>query len=145
MSGLFGQIIQGVMGGGQQGGGSAISGILQQVMSVTDGDKQGIPAIISKFESAGLGQKVQSWIGTGQNAPVSSDQVGQAFSQDQLQDWANQAGTTTDKMKDVLAQALPHVVDHMTPEGQVPAQTQTSDISGLIGRLVGGSGGAKST
>ena len=95
MSGFLGQILQGVMGGGQQGQGSAIAGILQQVLAVKDGDKQGVAAIISKFQSAGLGPAVQSWVGTGQNAPVSSDQIGSVFSQQQIEGWAQQAGTHT--------------------------------------------------
>jgi uncharacterized protein YidB (DUF937 family) len=140
MSGFFGQILQGVMGGGQQGQASPISAILQQVLAVQDGDKQGVAAIISKFQSAGLGQHVQSWVGTGDNAAVTGDQIGQAFSPEQIEGWAKQAGTTPDAMKDVLAQALPHLVDHMTPAGSVPAETpsQIPDLSGLLSRFLGG-------
>jgi uncharacterized protein YidB (DUF937 family) len=143
MSGLFGQILQGVLGGGQQEQASPISGILQQVLTVTDGNNQGVAAIISKFEAAGLGQHVQSWVGSGDNLPVSGDQVAQAFDPQQIEDWAKQSGTTPDAMREVLAQALPHMVDHLTPGGEVPAQTQTPDLSGLIGRLLGAAGGAR--
>ena len=139
MSGFFGQILQGVMGGSQQGQASPIAAILQQVLSVQDGDKQGVAAIISKFQSAGLGQHVQSWVGTGENVPISADQVGQAFSPEQIEGWAKEAGTTPDALKEVLAQALPHVVDHLTPGGAVPSETpQMPDLSGLLGRLMGG-------
>jgi uncharacterized protein YidB (DUF937 family) len=138
MSGFFGQILQGVLGGGQQGQASPISGILQQVLAVRDGDNQGVAAIISKFESAGLGQHVQSWVGTGENAAVSADQVGQVFSPEQIEGWAQQAGTTPDALRGVLAEALPHVIDHATPGGQVP--DQMPDLSGLISRFLGGGG-----
>ena len=104
---------------------------------------QGVAAVISKFQNAGLGQAVQSWVGTGTNAPVSGDQVAQVFSPDQINGWAAQAGTTPDAMRDVLAQAVPHMVDHLTPGGQVPAQTQTADLSSLLGRLMGGTGGTR--
>ena len=144
MSGILGQMLQGVMGGGQPGQASPISAILQQVLSMKDGDNQGVAAVISKFQNAGLGQAAQSWVGTGGNAPVSGDQVGQVFSADQIQSWASQAGTTPDAMRDVLAQAVPHMVDHLTPGGQVPAQTQSADLSGLLGRLMGGFGGTRS-
>jgi uncharacterized protein YidB (DUF937 family) len=138
MSGFLGQILQGVLGGGQPGQTSPISGILQQVLAVRDGDNQGVAAIVSKFQAAGLGQHVQSWVGTGENVPVSADQVGQVFSGEQIQGWAQRAGTTPDAMREVLAQALPHVVDHLTPAGQVPAQSQMPDLSGLVSRLLGG-------
>lgn len=139
MSGLFGQILQGVFSGGQQGQASSISGILQQVLAVKDGDKEGVAAIISKFQTAGLGQHVQSWVGTDENAPVSADQIGQVFSQEQLEGWAQKAGTTPDALRGVLAEALPHVIDHATPDGQVPAQMP--DLSSLLGRLLGGGAG----
>jgi uncharacterized protein YidB (DUF937 family) len=143
MSGFFGQILQGVMGGGQQGQGSPVMAILQQVLAVRDGDNQGIPAIISKFEAAGLGQHVQSWVGTGQNAPVSADQIGQVFSPQQIEGWAQQAGTTPEALKGILAEALPHTIDHATPDGQVP--DQTPDLASLLGRFFGGTGTPRSS
>jgi uncharacterized protein YidB (DUF937 family) len=145
MSGFLGQIIQGVLGGGQPGQASPLTGILQQVLAVKDGDKEGVAAIISKFQSAGLGDQVQSWIGNGSNASITPDHVASAFSPDQIQGWAQQAGTTPEAMRDVLAQAIPHVVDHLTPQGQVPAQTppQMVDLAGLLGRLMGSQGTAR--
>jgi uncharacterized protein YidB (DUF937 family) len=138
VSGFLGQILQGVMGGGQSAATSPIAGILQQVLAVRDGDNQGVAAIISKFESAGLGQHVQSWVGTGQNVPVTAEQIGQAFTPEELSGWAQQAGTTPDALRGVLAEALPHVVDHATPGGAVP--DQTPDLSGLVSRLLGSFG-----
>jgi len=142
MSGFFGQILQGVLGGGQPGQASPLTAILQQVLAVKDGDKEGVAAIISKFQGAGLGSQVQSWIGTGSNTPISPDQVASAFSPEQIQGWAQQAGTTPDAIRDVLAQALPNVVDHLTPGGEVPAQTppQMVDLAGILGRLMSGAG-----
>ena len=144
MSGILGQMLQGVMGGGQQSQTSPITAILQQVLTMKDGDNQGVAAVIAKFQKAGLGGAAQSWVGTGSNAAVSGDQVGQVFSTDQINGWAQQAGTTPDAMRDVLAQAVPHMVDHLTPGGQVPAQTQAPDLAGLMGRLLGGLGGTRS-
>jgi uncharacterized protein YidB (DUF937 family) len=140
MSGFFGQILQGVLGGGQGGQASPIvNTILQQVLSVKDGDKEGVAAIISKFQNAGLGDAVQSWIGSGTNAQISPDHVGAAFSPQQIQGWAQQAGITPDAIRDVLSQALPHVVDHLTPQGQVPDQTppQMLDLASILGRFMG--------
>ena len=140
MSGILGQLLQGFTGGGQGQSSTVLNAILQQVLAVQDGDKQGIPAIIQKFQNAGLGSYVQSWVGTGSNTPITQDQVGSAFSPQQIQGWAQQAGITPEAIQDVLARALPHVVDHLTPGGQVPAQTpsQTGDLAGLVGKLLGG-------
>ncbi len=137
MSGLLGQILGGVLGGGQQGQQSNVAGILQQVLSMRDSNgNSGIAAIVAKFQSAGMGPQIQSWIGTGANAPVSANNISQAFSQEQLQGWAAQAGTTPEAISQVLAQALPHVVDHLTPTGEVPAQTP--DLAGMLAKMLGG-------
>jgi uncharacterized protein YidB (DUF937 family) len=144
MSGILGQLLQGVMSGsgGPQGQSSPLASILQQVMAVREGDKQGVAAIIAKFQNAGLGTQVQSWVGTGQNASITPDAVSGVFSQDQINGWAQQAGTTPDALRNVLAEALPHVVDHFTPNGQMPdaASSRMPDLSGLLGRLLGATG-----
>ncbi len=139
MSGILGQLLQGVMGGGQGQSSTVLNGILQQVLAVKDGDKEGVAAIIQKFQNAGLGSYVQSWVGSGTNTPITVDHVSSVFTPEQLQGWAQQAGTTPDAIRDVLAQAIPHVVDHLTPGGQIPAQTppQMVDLAGILGKLMG--------
>lgn len=135
MSGMLGQILGGLMGGGGVGGqGGALGPILRQVLG--GGSGGGLGGLLSRFQSAGLGPQAQSWVGPGENQPISPDQVGQVFSPEQISSWASQAGTTPDAMRQVLAQALPHAVDQMTPGGQVPAQS--ADLSGLLGSLLGG-------
>ena len=145
MSGIVGQILQGVLGGGQAQSSSILTGVLQQVLAVKDGDKEGVAAIIQKFQNAGLGTYVQSWVGVGTNQPISVDHVSSAFSPQQIQGWAQRAGTTPEAISNVLAQAIPHVVDHLTPGGQVPAQTppQMVDLAGILGKLMGAAGPAR--
>lgn len=135
MSGLLGQILGQVVGGQQAGQPTAIAGILQQVLASNGG---GIASVISRFEAAGLGSQVQSWVGTGQNAAVSPEQIGQAFTDEQIGTWADQAGTTPDKLRAVLAEALPHAVDQVTPGGQVPPASAIPDLTALVGRFLGG-------
>jgi uncharacterized protein YidB (DUF937 family) len=142
MSGFFGQILQGVFGSGQQGQASVISTIVQQVLSVREGDKEGIPAVIAKFQNAGLDKYVQSWVGTGANAPISPEQVGSVFSLQQVMAWAQQLGVTPETLQNLLAQGLPQVIDHLTPQGQMPDQPpQATDLASLVGRLFGGGTG----
>jgi uncharacterized protein YidB (DUF937 family) len=142
MSGFFNQILQSVLGSGQPAQASPINAILQQILSAREGDKEGIAAIIAKFQNAGLADQGHSWIGTVSNAPISPHNVDSVFSSQQIQGWAQQAGVAPDAMRDVLAQALPQVVDHLTPDGKVPDQTppQMIDLPSLLGRLMGGAG-----
>jgi len=144
MSGFLGQILQGVFGGGQQGQASVINTILQQVLSVREGDQEGLAAIIAKFQNAGLGSHVQSWIGTGPNAPVSPEQVGSVFSWQQILAWAQQLGITPEALQNLLARGLPQVIDQLTPQGQMPSQPpQADDLASLLGRLFGGTGSSR--
>lgn len=97
---------------GQQGG---IASLQRMVNS-----SGGLQGITSKLTSGGLGQQVQSWVGHGQNQPVSGSQVQQAIHPDTLHEMSQQAGMTHEETSNHLAQALPEMVDHATPEGQMP-------------------------
>ena len=139
MSGMLGQILGGLLGGNQQGAQpTAIAGIIQQVMAQGGGGSNGITALVSRFEAVGLGQAAQSWVGTGQNQPVSADQLTKVFSADEIQGWAQQAGTSPDNILQILAEALPKAVDHVTPGGQMP--TQTADLAGMLTSFLGSRG-----
>jgi uncharacterized protein YidB (DUF937 family) len=142
MSGFLGQVLGGLMGG-QQAQSSPLIGVLQQVLSTRDGTATGLPALLARFQAAGLGNQAQSWVSSGENLPVSSDQVSHVFSPDEIAGWASQAGTTPEAMRQVLSQALPHIVDRLTPAGQMPAHT--ADLSGMLTSLLGGSGPTRQT
>ncbi|MHB8493607.1 MAG: YidB family protein, partial [Casimicrobiaceae bacterium] len=80
----------------------------------------GLQGVLGKFEQAGLGQQAQSWIGTGKNLPIDASAITQIFGQGQLGQIAQQLGITNEQAEGQLAQALPQVVDKLTPEGQIP-------------------------
>jgi uncharacterized protein YidB (DUF937 family) len=89
---------------------------------------------------------VQSWVGTGANQPVSGDQLGQALQNgglgSLLQEAAGKLGVDPNVLLGGLSQVLPRAVDHVTPDGQVPAQGQASGfdlgmLEGLAGKLLG--------
>lgn len=131
MSGLLGELL----GGGPQGGkANMIATVLQQVLASRGG---GIASLISRFEDAGLGNQARSWVSNDANQPISPEHVDQVFSQDEIAGWATQAGTTPDKMRAILAEALPHAVDHSTPNGQIPAAGAAPDLGSLIGNFLG--------
>ena len=121
LDGLLGSMMSGMMGGqsaqGAQGGNPMIQMALQMLQQ-----NGGIEGVLAKFQQAGMGQQAQSWIGTGHNMPVSADALSQIFGQGQLSQIAQQLGMTHDQAASGLAQALPHVVDQMTPGGQIPAE-----------------------
>lgn len=110
--------------------GDIVGNLLSQFNSKTGG----VGELMSKLTNNGLGQHVQSWIGHGQNQPVTADQMRQALGEDQISKLAQQAGTTPDDAANQLAQKLPGAVDQMTPEGSVP---EPEKVSGFLSKLTG--------
>ncbi|MES2068898.1 MAG: YidB family protein [Pseudomonadota bacterium] len=82
----------------------------------------GLQGLISTFQQSGLGDIVGSWVGTGQNLPISAEQIQQALGSGQLQQLASAAGISPDSAAGHLAELLPGVIDHLTPNGAVPAE-----------------------
>lgn len=126
-------ILSGLLGGEKEGSSAVMTDILQQILTQSGG----VSGLISRFQQAGFGDHVQSWM-NGDHLPISGNHIGQVFTDDEIAGWASQAGTDPDKMRAVLAEAMPHAVDHATPNGEVPAQNAAPDLSGLIGRFFGG-------
>lgn len=128
---------------GNEGGGSSLVSVAGQLIEKAGG-VQGLVAILQQH---GLGEAVQSWVGTGANLPVSSDQLGQALHNgglgSLLQEAAGKLGVDQGQLLGQLSQVLPHAVDHLTPNGEVPAQGaggfDLGSLASLAGKLLGGS------
>jgi uncharacterized protein YidB (DUF937 family) len=130
--------VLGMVTGGQQGGGNAA--LLNMVVGMLannsggSGGGGGLADIVGKFQQAGMGDVVASWIGSGQNAPISGDQLGNVLGSDMIANIAKQLGVSHGDAAGQLAQMLPQVVDKLTPNGQAPA-VGLGDIGGLLAQL----------
>ena len=117
---------------------SAASGgqgpLVQAALAAMSGEG-GLSALVAKFQQAGLGDVVGSWVGAGQNLPVSAEQLQQVLGSDTLSGLAARFGLPADDVGGRLAQWLPQVVDGLTPDGQLPASGGMGDIGALLGRL----------
>lgn len=102
---LLGTVIA-MLANGQQAQGAGVGGL---------GD------LIGRFTQGGLGDLVHSWIGTGPNAPVTGDQLGQVLGSDALGKIAAQLGVDPTEAAGQIAKILPEVVDRLTPHGQAPS------------------------
>ena len=96
-------------------------GPLAQVLGIIEGAAGGgMPALLAQLESGGLAETVRSWVGHGENAPVTAEELGRALPAEQVQGWAAEAGTTPDALLEHLSQELPDAVHRATPEGRMP-------------------------
>ena len=116
--GLLDSLLGGLGGKSQQpatGGTDAIAGVLSAVLA----QNGGVQGLMSKFSQGGLGEVFSSWVGTGENQPVSPSQVQSVLGSEQVQALAAKLGIDPAMASGLLAQYLPKVVDKLTPAGQV--------------------------
>jgi uncharacterized protein YidB (DUF937 family) len=104
--GGLGGMLGGMLGGGQSNAAAPSVG--------------GLGGIMDAFQKGGLGHIADSWVSQGDNMPVSGDQISSVFGQDKIAAMASQLGMSHSDVSGGLAQILPQLVNHVTPNGQVP-------------------------
>lgn len=133
--GLLNDLAGSVLGGG----GSSQNQLLDLVLNlVNNKETGGLAGLAKTFAEKGLGDAVSSWIGTGQNQPVSGDQITQALGSDQIADIAQKLGLGQQDAANGLAGLLPDVIDKLTPNGHVPDNDLLEQgLTMLKGKLFG--------
>jgi uncharacterized protein YidB (DUF937 family) len=112
--GGLGNILAGGLGGLLAGGaaGSVLSG--------------GLGDLFKQLQQGGLGDAANSWVGKGANQPVSPGDLANALGADRLNQLASQSGMSRDELLQGLSQYLPQVVDHLTPDGRLPSDSEVA-------------------
>jgi len=114
--------------------------LIQVVTSMlsNNGTQGGLGGLMDKFQQAGMGDVIGSWVGGGQNLPVSGDQLGQVLGQDTLSNIAAQLGMQPGEAAGQLSQILPGLIDQLTPQGAAPAEGLggEQDLFGMLGGLL---------
>ena len=133
---VVGALSQASQGGAAGAGGQpdlmhAVAGMLGN----SAGGSGGLGALVGQFEQAGLGHVIGSWIGNGQNLPISADQLQSVLGSDTVTHIAQQLGLNSGDVAGKLAQMLPQVINQLTPNGQAPAGG-LGDIGSLLGSLM---------
>ena len=91
----------------------------------------GLGSLVQKFEGAGLGSVISSWISTGANQPVAPDALHGILGSDLVQQISAKTGLPIAQLLPQIAQHLPGLVDGMTPNGQVPSGSASLLDAGL--------------
>jgi uncharacterized protein YidB (DUF937 family) len=86
----------------------------------------GLGALVQNFQQAGHGDVINSWIGSGQNQPITSDQLQQALGPQAVDNLSRLTGVTATDLIPELARALPGLIDRLTPHGRMPNQAEMS-------------------
>jgi uncharacterized protein YidB (DUF937 family) len=100
------------------------------------GGMGGVAGLVQMFSQGGLGHIAQSWVGSGNNLPVSASQLEQVLGSGQLQGLASRLGLPAGAVSQQLSQVLPHLVDSLTPNGQMPQGDALGEAMGALKKLL---------
>jgi uncharacterized protein YidB (DUF937 family) len=86
----------------------------------------GLGGLLNKLQQGGLGNVTNSWVGSGQNQPVSPGQLGSALGPSIIRMLAQKSGLSEEEITKQLSQILPGIVDKLTPNGKLPTAAELS-------------------
>jgi uncharacterized protein YidB (DUF937 family) len=115
----------GSSGAQQEEHATGVGAILSYINSPQVG---GIAGLQQMFQQGGLGHVISSWISNGQNLPVTPDQLQNVLHGGALQQAAQQHGIDPTQLASMMTTLLPHLVNHLTPNGQVPDANSLSQM-----------------
>jgi uncharacterized protein YidB (DUF937 family) len=112
--GGLGDILKGNLGGilGGAAAGSVISG--------------GLGDLLKQLQQNGQGETANSWVSPGPNKQIAPHDLASALGADQINGLMSQTGLSRDDLLSGLSQQLPGVIDHLTPDGRVPTESELS-------------------
>src|SRR6202795_2621923 len=100
--------------------------LASSVMQMINNQPGGLSGLLQQFHDKGLGGLVTSWVSTGDNLPISADQIQHVLGCEQVKELAAKAGISPDAASSHLSQLLPMLIDHLTPGGQIPQASSST-------------------
>ena len=106
--------------------GSSTNPLVHSAYDMIQNHPGGLDGLVQSFQQKGLGDVISSWVGTGQNLPISADQITHVLGSDAVKNMAAKAGISPDQVTTQLSTLLPGLIDKLTPNGH------TGDAGGLL-------------
>jgi uncharacterized protein YidB (DUF937 family) len=132
--GLLDSILSAVSGRGDTSSeGNQLLGVLSGLLAQSGG----LQGLAGKFSQSGQGDAFSSWVGMGENQPVSSNQIQEALGSDQIRAIATKMGVDPNLASQFLAEYLPKIIDKLTPTGKVdPGADTQQGLAALLPSLL---------
>jgi uncharacterized protein YidB (DUF937 family) len=102
--------------------GSTTKPLASQILQMIQQQPGGLSGLVQNFRDKGLGGLATSWVSTGENLPISADQIQHVLGSTQVEQLAAKVGISPEAASSQLSQLLPTIVDKLTPSGQMPQQ-----------------------
>jgi uncharacterized protein YidB (DUF937 family) len=120
------------------GAGGTHSGLAGEVLTMIGGGQGGgLAKLVRAFEGNGLGSIAQSWISTGQNLPISPDQIAGVLGSAQIAQLGARFGLSPEDVASHLSRMLPRIVDALTPHGSIPDADALQEGLSLLRQRLG--------
>ena len=124
--GLFGTIL-----GGIEATDTQHAALYAEVGNLVN-EAGGVSGLTQQFEQKGLGGVISGWVSNGPNPAISGEQIVDVLGKDKITAIAAKAGLTEDQVAAGVSKLLPLVVDHLTPNGTVPAHSPEDVNAALV-------------
>ncbi len=96
-----------------------MGGVMDALSGLTEGNGLDLAGITDKLKEGGLGDQLSSWLGDGENAPVSADQITNALGADKISEMASKLGVDAGSAAEKLSQAMPSLMDKFSSGGNL--------------------------
>jgi uncharacterized protein YidB (DUF937 family) len=117
--GGLGDLFKGLgAGGGMGAGAGGLGGLLTG----------GLGDLLKQFQGAGKDDVARSWVGTGQNQPITPTDLGKVLTPEQIDFLMARTGLSREELLAGLSEQLPQAVDHLTPEGRLPTPEEMNRV-----------------
>jgi uncharacterized protein YidB (DUF937 family) len=118
LEGILGEVLKNALGGNvpaqQQ---SQLPDIFGQILKNTD--MGSIGGLLKQLQEGGLERQIGSWLGNGQNLPVTPTQIREALGNDHVKQIAQKLGIPIDEALKLLTQFFPEAVNQASPDGEL--------------------------
>jgi uncharacterized protein YidB (DUF937 family) len=121
LDGILGEVLKGALGGNvNQQQQSHLPDIFGQILKGTD--LGSIGGLLKQLQEGGLERQIGSWLGNGQNLPVTPSQIREALGNEQIKELATKMGIPVEDVLKLLTQFFPEAVNQASPDGELKEQ-----------------------
>ena len=99
---------------GQPGAQSAVLGGIVEMLA-----QRGLGSLLQGLKDKGLGDVVASWVGTGENQPITPEQIEHGIGPEAIEKLAARLGLPPGEASVLLSKYLPQIIDKLTPHGTI--------------------------
>lgn len=109
---------------------NALSGMFATAEGTLD-----LSPIMKGLSQSGLGDIVSSWLGNGENLPISAEQIASLLGDENIVQFAQRLGISVSSAQNALRDALPQVVDRATGGGDSIVDEMLGQVGGAQGAM----------